>query len=114
LTEAEMSLYHSDTARAERLVSRMLHRPLPLELRTRAQLILATAYLRQGKPEVAKPVIEEAIDVAERSPWPHLLVDLYDRLGSVYYLLRHAHAAEIGRASCRASAQSRALDEDSQ
>jgi len=93
LTEAEMSLYHSDTARAERLVSRMLHRPLPLELRTRAQLILATAYLRQGKPEVAKPVIEEAIDVAERSPWPHLLVDLYDRLGSVYYLLRHAHAA---------------------
>src|SRR5437016_8807758 len=93
LTEAEMSLYHSDSARAERLVSRMLHRPLPLELRTRAQLILATAYLRQGKPEVAKPVIEEAIDVAERSPWPHLLVDLYDRLGSVYYLLRHAHAA---------------------
>src|SRR2546429_8361216 len=57
LTEAEMSLYHSDSARAERLVSRMLHRPLPLELRTRAQLILATAYLRQGKPEVAKPVI---------------------------------------------------------
>src|SRR5947207_9889694 len=93
LTEAEMSPYHSDSARAERLVSRMLHRPLPRELRTRAQLILATAYLRQGKPEVAKPVIEEAIDVAERSPWPHLLVDLYDRLGSVYYLLRHAHAA---------------------
>src|SRR5213595_4345948 len=93
LTEAEMSLYHSDSARAERLVSRMLHRPLPLELRTRAQLILATAYLRQGKPQSAKPVIEEAIDVAERSPWPHLLVDLYDRLGSVYYLLRHAHAA---------------------
>src|SRR5438132_8259584 len=93
LTEAEMSLYHSDTARAERLVSRMLHRPLPLELRTRAQLILATAYLRQGKPEVAKPVIDEAIEVAERSPWPRLLVDLYDRLGSVYYLLRHAHAA---------------------
>src|SRR5437867_2717369 len=93
LTEAEMSLHHSDIARAERLVSRMLHRPLPLELRTRAQLILATAYLRQGKPQAAKPVIEEAIDVAERSPWPHLLVDLYDRLGSVYYLLRHAHAA---------------------
>src|SRR5439155_588576 len=73
--------------------SRMLHRPLPLELRTRAQLILATAYLRQGRPEAAKPVLEEAIDVAERSSWPHLLVDLYDRLGSVYYLLRHAHAA---------------------
>src|SRR5438094_2498837 len=88
-----MSMHHSDIARAERLVSRMLHRPLPLELRTRAQLILATAYLRQGKPQSAKPVIEEAIDVAERSPWPHLLVDLYDRLGSVYYLLRHAHAA---------------------
>src|SRR2546428_9785483 len=93
LTEAEMSLHHSDAARAERLVSRMLHRPLPLELRTRAQLVLATAYLRQGKPQAAKPVLEEAIDVAERSPWPQLLVDLYDRLGSVYYLLRHAHAA---------------------
>src|SRR5256885_9832015 len=93
LAEAEMSLHHSDAARAERLVSRMLHRPLPLELRTRAQLILAAAYLRQGRPEPAKPVLEEAIDVAERSSWPHLLVDLYDRLGSVYYLLRHPHAA---------------------
>jgi HTH-type transcriptional regulator, quorum sensing regulator NprR len=93
LTEAEMSLHHDDAARAERLLTRILHRPIPLELRTRAQLILATAYLRQRKVESAKPVLEEAIAAAERLPWPHLLVDLYDRMGSVYYLLRHAHAA---------------------
>src|SRR5436309_12569132 len=56
LTEAEMSLYHSDPARAERLVSRMLHRPLPLELRTRAQLILAARYLRPVLPVPSKTV----------------------------------------------------------
>src|SRR5437867_4324830 len=93
IRQARQALGLSLAAVAGDVVSRMLHRPLPLELRTRAQLILAAAYLRQGRPEPAKPVLEEAIDVAERSPWPHLLVDLYDRLGSVYYLLRHAHAA---------------------
>jgi tetratricopeptide (TPR) repeat protein len=38
-------------------------------------------------------VLEEAIAVAERAQWDQVLVELYDRMGSVHYLLRRAHAA---------------------
>ncbi|HEX9095000.1 MAG TPA: tetratricopeptide repeat protein [Candidatus Dormibacteraeota bacterium] len=93
LAEAEMSLLHGDAARAEALMTRILARTIPLELRTRAQLALGTAYLRQGHPKKAMPVLEEAIAAAERSNWPQLLVELYDRMGSVHYLLRRAHSA---------------------
>src|SRR5206468_12315441 len=34
-----------------------------------------------------------AIVAAERAQWHQLLVELYDRLGSVHYLLRRPHAA---------------------
>ncbi|TMB71688.1 MAG: tetratricopeptide repeat protein [Chloroflexi bacterium] len=93
LAEAEMSLLHGDAARAEALMTRVLARTIPLELRTRAQLALGTAYVRQGQPKKAMPVLEEAIAAAERSNWPQLLVELYDRMGSVHYLLRRAHSA---------------------
>jgi tetratricopeptide (TPR) repeat protein len=93
LAEAEMSLLHGEAARAEALMTRILARAIPLELRTRAQLVLGTAYLRQGHPRKAMPVLEEAIAAAERSNWPQLLVELYDRVGSVHYLLRRAHSA---------------------
>ena len=73
--------------------TRLLERPIPLELRTQAQLTLAAAFLKQARPLEAKPVLEEAIAVAERAGWHQLLVDLYDRMGSVYYLLRRAHTA---------------------
>jgi len=88
-----MSLLHGDAARAEALMTRVLARTTPLELRTRAQLALGTAYVRQGQPNKAMPVLEEAIAAAERSNWPQLLVELYDRMGSVHYLLRRAHSA---------------------
>ena len=93
LAEAEMSLLHGEAARAESLMTRILARTIPLELRTRAQLTLGTAYLRQGEPKKAMPVLEEAVAAAERSNWPQLLVELYDRMGSVHYLLRRAHTA---------------------
>jgi tetratricopeptide (TPR) repeat protein len=93
LAEAEMSLLHGEAGRAEVLMTRILARTIPLELRTRAQLVLGSAYLRQGHPRKAMPVLEEAIVTAERSNWPQLLVELYDRMGSVHYLLRRAHSA---------------------
>src|SRR5213078_2007324 len=72
---------------------RVLARTIPMELRTRAQLTLAVALMKQGRPQEAKPVLEVAIVAAERAQWHQLLVELYDRLGSVHYLLRRPHAA---------------------
>src|SRR3989441_1817616 len=93
LAEAEMSLYRGEPARAESLMTRLLARSLPVDLRTRAQLTLAVAQLKQGRPQDARPVLEEAIAFAERAQANQLLVELYDRLGSVHYLLRRPHAA---------------------
>ena len=93
LAEAEMSLLHGEGARAESLITRMLARTIPIELRTRAQLTLAVALMKQGRPTDAKPILEEAIAAAERAQWHQLLVELYDRLGSVHYFLRRPHAA---------------------
>jgi tetratricopeptide (TPR) repeat protein len=93
LAEAEMSLLHNEAARAESLVARILARTIPIELRTRAQLTLAVAVMKQGRPQEARPVLEEAIVAAQRAKWHQLLVELYDRLGSVHYLLRRPHAA---------------------
>lgn len=93
LAEAEMSLHRGEAARAESLMIRILSRPIPGELRARAQLTLAAAHLKQGRPEAALPVIEEAIAAAQRSRWDQLLVELYDRMGSVHYLERRPHAA---------------------
>jgi tetratricopeptide (TPR) repeat protein len=93
LAEAEMSLLHGEAARAESLMTRILSRRIPIELRTRAQLARAAAQLKQGRPQDARPGLEEAIAVAERAQWHQLLVELYDRMGSVDYLLRRPHAA---------------------
>src|SRR5256884_210985 len=93
LAEAEMSLLHGEGSRAESLVARILARTIPIELRTRAQLTLAVALMKQGRAQDARPVLEEAIVAAQRANWHQLLVELYDRLGSVHYLLRRPHAA---------------------
>jgi HTH-type transcriptional regulator, quorum sensing regulator NprR len=93
LAEAEMGLHQGEAARSETLMVNLLARPLPNDLRTRAQLTLAAAHIKQGRPEDARPVLEEAIAVAERAQWHQLLVELYDRMGSVHYLLRRPHAA---------------------
>ena len=93
LAEAEMGLHRGEAARAESLMTRLLVRPLPIDLRARAQLTLAVAQLKLGRPQDARPVLEEAIAVAERAQANQLLVELYDRMGSVHYLLRRPHAA---------------------
>src|SRR5437016_11514906 len=67
LAEAEMGLHRGEPARAESLMTRLLARPLPIDLRTRGQLTLATAQLKLGRPEDARPLLEEAIAAAERS-----------------------------------------------
>lgn len=93
LAEAEMDLHRGETHRAESLVRSVLRRPVAAEVRARAQLILGEALLRQGQPLDAQPILEEAIAAAERSGWQPLLVELCDRMGSVHYLERRAHAA---------------------
>ena len=93
LAEAELDLHRGQAQRAESLIRSVLAKPIPLEVRTRAQLALAAALLREGRALDAQPILEEAIVVAERSEWHALLVELYDRMGSVHYLLRRAHAA---------------------
>lgn len=93
IAEAEIDLYRGGASRAQSLMTQLLQRPIPLELRTQAQLTLAAAYIKQGQPLEAKPVLEEAMGTAERAQWHQLLVDLYDRMGSVFYLLRRAHTA---------------------
>lgn len=93
LAEAGISLHQGDALRAESLMTQILARTVPIELRTRAQLTLATARLMQGRAADAIAPLEEAVAAAERAQWPQLLVELYDRLGSAHYLLRRAHAA---------------------
>src|SRR2546428_3132197 len=93
LAEAQMGLHQGNAARAETLMKKMLARPIPADLRTQAQLTLATARLKLGHAQDAMPLLEDAIAVAERSQWPQLLVELYDRMGSAHYLLRHPHAS---------------------
>jgi tetratricopeptide (TPR) repeat protein len=93
LAEAEMGLHQGEAARSETLMTSLLARSLPGDLRTRVQLTLAAARIKQGRPQDAMSVLEEAIAAAERAQWHQLLVELYDRMGSVHYLLRRPHAA---------------------
>ncbi|TME46347.1 MAG: tetratricopeptide repeat protein [Chloroflexi bacterium] len=93
LAEAEIDLHRGEAKRAEALITSVLQRPVALEVRTRAQVTLAAALLKQGRPLDAQPILDEAIAVAERSGWQPLLVELYDRMGSVHYLLRRANSA---------------------
>lgn len=93
LAEAEMDLLRGESGRAESLINGVLRRPIPIELRTRARLILAGALMRLGRIDEAQPILEEAIKTAERAGWHPMLVELYDRMGSLHYLKRHPHAA---------------------
>jgi len=59
----------------------------------RAQLVLAEALLKMRAIQEAIDVLKVAIKAAETSGWPALMVELYDRMGSAYYQLRHPHEA---------------------
>ena len=93
LAEAEMRLHQGDHRRAEQLMTTILRNELPQEVRTRAQLVLAGAYIRRGAAAEAMPILEEAIAAAERAQWTALLVELYDWQGRAYYVMRRAHEA---------------------
>src|SRR5579864_1775500 len=93
LTEAGMELHRGNAQRAEALLRTVLQRNPPIELRTQTQLSLALALMKQGALGSAQPLLEEAIAAAERAGWRPLLVELYDRMGSLFYLLRRPNAA---------------------
>jgi tetratricopeptide (TPR) repeat protein len=93
LAEAEVSLHRGDVVRSEALLRRILSPSVPLELKTRAQLTLAAGHLKQGQAEQAIHILDEALATAERSGWDALVVELSDRMGSAYYLLRRPHDA---------------------
>jgi tetratricopeptide (TPR) repeat protein len=58
--------------------------------------------MRAGSAQAAIPLLEQAVHTAETSGWAGLAVELYDRLGTAYYLLRRPH--EAGRWFDRAQA----------
>jgi len=93
LAEAEVRLHQGDSARAEHLMTTVLQREVPEDVRTRAQLILAGAYIRRGNATAALPLLAKAIAVAERTNAKALLVELFDWRGRAYYALRQPHEA---------------------
>jgi len=96
LTEAEMRLRRGNAVEARSLLTELLARPyLPPEGRTRAHLLLGEAHLRLGNVQEALPVLQKAIKASEAGKWMPLTIELYDRMGSAYYMLRRP--PEAGR-----------------
>jgi tetratricopeptide (TPR) repeat protein len=93
LAEAEMRLHQGDAHRAAALMQNVLRRVIPNEVRTRAQLVLAGAHIKNGAAERAMPLLAEAISTAERAGWQTLLVELCDWQGRAYYLMRRPNEA---------------------
>ena len=94
LAEAATRIRRGDGERARDLMMELLARPqIAPDLRTRAQLVLAEALLKVRQIPEAIEVLQLAIKSAEASGWRAMAVELYDRLGSAYYLQRHPHEA---------------------
>ncbi|SRR6266851_539687 len=94
LAEAGTRLRQGDAAQARALAAELAaRRNLPPETRTRAQLLLAEALLRLNEVNAAMPILRAAIRTSEEAGWSALAVELYDRMGSAYYLLRQPHEA---------------------
>jgi tetratricopeptide (TPR) repeat protein len=85
------------TGQAEQAERRLLQLlaagPVPIGLRIRLKALLAGALLQLHRPQEAKDILEETVGEASKGPFRHLLPDLYDRMGSVHYLLRDAASA---------------------
>lgn len=112
LIEGETRLRRGDGDAARSLIEELLRRrPLPLDVRIRAQSILAEARMRTGPPAAAIPILEEAVRAAETSGWAALAVALYDRLGTAYYLLRRPHEAGRWFERARAAYDAAGLDD---
>jgi len=112
LVEGETRLRRGDGDGARALLEDLLQRrPLSLEVRTRAQSILAEAVMRTGQVQRALAILEEAIRSAETSGWAALTVELDDRMGTAYYLLRRPHEAGRWFERARAAYESAHLND---
>lgn len=112
LTEAETRLRRGDGEGARSLIEELLRRrPLPVDVRIRAQSILGEALMRAGSAQDAIPLLEQAVRTAASTGWSGLAVELYDRLGTAYYLLRRPHEAGRWFERARAAYDAASLDD---
>lgn len=94
LIEAANRLRQGDAAASRRLMVEFLARPsLPQDMRVRARLVLGEALIRLRLLSEAIEVLETAIGESEQARLMSLRVELYDRMGSAFYGLRHPHDA---------------------
>ena len=94
LIEAATRLKQGDAAGARGLLIGFSARSnVSPEMRVRCGLLLGEALLRLRLITDAIDVLQTAIADCERGRWVGLLVELYDRMGSAYYGLRHPHNA---------------------
>ncbi len=94
LAEAATSLRRGNGERARDLMQELLARSqVAPETRARAQLILADALLKLREFAQAVEILKLAITTSEGARWKALTVELYDRMGSVFYQQRHPHEA---------------------
>ncbi|TMD25239.1 MAG: transcriptional regulator [Chloroflexi bacterium] len=94
LAEATTRIRRGDGERAKALMTELLARPqIAPEIRARAQLVLAEALLRLRAIPEAIDVLRVAIRASEASGWRALKVELFDRMGTAHYQLRHPHEA---------------------
>jgi tetratricopeptide (TPR) repeat protein len=94
LAEAATRIRRGDGERARELMTALLAQPqIAPETRARAQLVLGEALLKLRNIPEAIEVLKVAIKASEASGWRALKVELYDRMGTAYYQLRHPHEA---------------------
>ena len=94
LTEARTRLRQGDAAGVQTMVTGLLARPhLPLEVKCRARLSLAEALLNLRSIPEAIDLLRATIRDTETNGWRILTVELYDKMGSAYYLRRQPHDA---------------------
>ena len=94
LAEAATALQRGNAERARDLMKELLVRPqVAPETRARAQLVLGDAFLKLREFTGAAEVLKVAIKASEAARWRALAVELYDRMGMVFYQQRHPHEA---------------------
>jgi tetratricopeptide (TPR) repeat protein len=94
LAEAATQLRRGKAEQARDLMNHLLaRRQVAPETRARAQLVLGDALLRLREFSAALDVFRAAIKASEAGRWRALTVELYDRMGSVYYQQRQPHEA---------------------
>jgi tetratricopeptide (TPR) repeat protein len=93
LIQCQSLLIRNDGEGAQGLLERLLARNIPLEARTRAQLLLAEILLKERRSSEAVELLLPALEVAERAGWTAITAEICDRLGSAHYLARRRHEA---------------------